>query len=128
MRYRGDAAIVATTLNALWPTISTRRAAKAAALISAATTLSGALLYFVLEGEAIAQYGTLALVYPALLCIIAWRTWRLSRAWSLVGVSLAGLMVTVGLFTGPDVGGILGLFTMLTGYRGAVAARRLESE
>jgi hypothetical protein len=62
------------------------------------------------------------------LCIIAWRTWRLSRAWSLVGVSLAGLMVTVGLFTGPDVGGILGLFTMITGYRGAVAARRLESD
>ena len=88
-RGRG-AAIVATTLNALWPTISTRRAAKSAALISAASTLSFALVYFLIEGETVAQYGTLALVYPGLLSVIAWRTWRLSRAWSFVGVALLG--------------------------------------
>ena len=119
---------MATTLNALWPTISTRRAAKAAAVISAATTLCGAFFYFLLEQETVAQYGTAALVYPGLLALIAWRTWRLSRAWSFVGVAFVGLMVAAGLFTGPDVGGILGLFTTITGYRGAVAARRLEGD
>ena len=37
-------------------------------------------------------------------------------------------MVALSLFTSPDVGGILGLFAMITGYRGAQGARRLASE
>ena len=112
---------MATTLNALWPTITTRRAAVSAALISAATTLSAAFLYFLLERDTIAEHGTLALLFPALLMVIAWRTWRLSRGWSLCGAILAGLMVAASLLTGPDLGGILVFFAMVTGYRGARA-------
>ena len=117
---------MATTLNALWPTITTRRAALSAALISAATTLSAALLYVLVERDAIAQYGTLALLFPALLMVIAWRTWRLSRPWSLFGAILVGLMVAASLLTGPDLAGILLFFGMMTGYRGARAWRRLR--
>ena len=94
---------MATTLNALWPTITTRRAAVSAALISATTTLSAAFVYFLLERNTIAEHGTLALLFPALLMVIAWRTWRLSRGWSLCGAILAGLMVAASLLTGPDL-------------------------
>ena len=112
---------MATTLNALWPTITTRRAAAAAALISAASTLSIAFFYFLLSRDAVEQYGTLALLFPALLMLIAWRTWRLSRRWSLFGVILAGVMVAASLMARPDMGGTLWLFAMITGYRGARA-------
>ena len=78
---------MATTLNALWPTITTRRAAVSAALISATTTLSAAFLYFLLERNTIAEHGTLARLFPALLMVIAWRTWRLydQAVFALVG-------------------------------------------
>lgn len=116
---------MATTLNALWPTITTKRAAASASLISAATTLSAAFVYLLLERDTIAQYGTLAMLFPAFLMVVAWRTWRLSRPWSLFGAILIGLMVAASLLTGPDLGGILIFFGMLTGYRGARAWRRL---
>ena len=112
---------MATTLNALWPTITTRRAAASAVLISAASTLSIALFYFLLSRDAVEQYGTPGLLFPALLMLIAWRTWRLSRRWSLFGVILAAVIVAASLFAGPDMGGILWLFAMITGYRGARA-------
>ena len=117
---------MATTLNALWPTITTRRAAVSAALISAATTLSAAFLYFLVERDTVAEHGTLALLFPALLMLIAWRTWRMSRIWALCGVILAGLMAAASLLTGPDLAGILGLFAMITGYRGARSWHRLS--
>jgi cell division protein FtsW (lipid II flippase) len=100
--------------------------AAGAGLISAATTLSAAILSLLIERE---QYGTAALVYPSLLGIIAWRTWRLSTAWSLVGVVLAAVLVAVSLVTATSgsAGGIFGLFAALTGYRGARAARRFRS-
>lgn len=117
---------MATTLNALWPTITTRRAAVSAALISAASTLSAAFLYLLLERDTVAEHGTLALLFPALLMLIAWRTWRLSRIWSLCGAILAGIMVAASLLTGPDLGGILAFVAMITGYQGTCAWHRLS--
>ena len=117
---------MATTLNALWPTITTRRAAVSAGLISAGSTLSAAFLYFLLARDTVAEHGTLGLLFPALLMVIAWRTWRMSRIWSLCGAILAGLMVAGSLLTGPDLGGILLCFAMITGYRGARAWHRLS--
>ena len=121
---------MATTRNALWPTITTRDGAVGAALVSAATTLSWALLYFPLQQEVIAEYGTVALFEPALFGVIAWRTWRLSRAWSLVGVMLSSLAVAESLFTAPSTAAyaVFALFGMLTGYRGSRAARRFTQE
>jgi hypothetical protein len=113
-------------VNALWPTISSRRGAAAATLISAASTLSGVFLYFLLEGDAIAREGSLALVYPALLGIIAWRTWRLSRAWSLIGVVLAALAAAASVVTESSPMGVLGFLATLTGYRGVRAVHRLD--
>jgi len=119
---------MATTLNALWPTITTRRAAVSAALISAATTLWAAVFYILLERDTVAEHGTVALLFPALLMVIAWRTWRLSRIWSLCGAILIGIMVAANLVTGPDLGGTLAFFAMITGYRGARAWHRLSAE
>jgi hypothetical protein len=125
-RRGGGEATVATTLNALWPTITTKGAAVSAALISAASTLSAAFVYLFLGRDPGAEPGTPALLFPALLMIIAWRTWRLSRRWSLFGAILAGVIVAASLFTGPDLGGILIFFAMITGYRGARAWHRFS--
>jgi len=119
---------VATTLNALWPTITTKRAAVSAALISAATTLWAAFFYILLERDTVAEHGMMALLFPALLMVIAWRTWRLSRIWSLCGAILIGIIVAASLFTGPDLGGTLVFFATITGYRGARAWHHLSDE
>jgi hypothetical protein len=121
---------MATTRNALWPTVTTMRGAAGAGLISAATTVSVAILSVLIARARLEQSGTAALVYPSLLGVIARRTWRLSTAWSLVGVVLAGSIIAASLVTpsSGSAGGIFGLFSALTGYRGARAARRFRSE
>lgn len=123
-----------------WPPVTYREGAReaarlgggAAAFVAGVTALFGVLAIFGLQ--ILPGFSTLSLVDAALFSIVAWRTYRMSRAWAVVGLLLfvagrafAFYQQGVTAMSGIVVGLFL-LLAFLNGVRGTFAYHRLSTQ
>jgi hypothetical protein len=123
-----------------WPPVTHREGAKqaahegagAAVFVAAVTGLFSALAIFGVQ--ILPGFSPSSLVDAGLFAVVAWRVYRLSRAWAVVGLSLfvaeqaygfyhRGITLTAGL-----VVVIILLLGFIHGVRGTFAYRRLPTQ
>jgi hypothetical protein len=123
-----------------WPSVSDLEGAKkaahegagAAVFVAAVTVLFSVLAIFGIQ--ILPGFSPLSLVDAALFAIVAWRIYKMSRAWSVVGLLLfaaerayafyyRGVTVTAGI-----VVGFILLLAFLNGVRGTFAYLRLSTQ
>jgi hypothetical protein len=109
-----------------------RLGAGAAALVAGVTALFGVLAIF--GFEILPGFSRISLVDSGLFAIVAWRTYKMSRAWAVVGLVmfvagrviafyLSGVIAMSGI-----IGGLLLLLLFLNGVRGTFAYHKLSTQ
>jgi len=126
--------------NQWWPSVTYREGAKdaarlgagAAAFVAGVTALLAVLAIFGIQ--ILPGFSPTSLVDAGLFAIVAWRTYRMSRAWAVVGVLLfvaerayAFYDRAMTAMSGIIVGLLL-LLAFLNGVRGTFAYRRLATD
>jgi hypothetical protein len=123
-----------------WPSVTYREGARdaarlgagAAAFVAGVTALFGVLAIFGIE--ILPGFSRISLLDSGLFAIVAWRTYKMSRAWAVVGLVMfvAGRVIA---FYHSDVTAISGLFVGLllllafwNGVRGTFAYHRLSTQ
>lgn len=123
-----------------WPPVTYREGAReavrlgagAAAFVAGVTALFGVLAIFGVE--ILPGFSRISLVDSALFAIVAWRTYKMSRAWAVVGLVmfvvgrviafyLSGVTAMSGI-----IGGLLLLLLFWNGVRGTFAYHRLSTQ
>ena len=122
-----------------WPPVTYREGARqaaregagAAAFVAGVTALFGVLAFFGLE--ILPGFSRISLVDSGLFAIVAWRTYKMSRAWAVVGLLMfvAGRALTFYQQGVTAISGILvGLFLLLAfvnGVRGTFGYHKLST-
>jgi hypothetical protein len=123
-----------------WPPVTYREGAKqaaregagAAVFVAWVTALFGVLSIFGIQ--ILPDFSTLSLVDAALFSIVAWRTYKMPRAWAVVGLLLlvagraiafyhSGVTAMAGIIVG-----LLLVLAFLNGVRGTFAYHRLSTQ
>jgi hypothetical protein len=121
--------------NWAWPEIIDEDSARDAAhmaggwagVVAGLTTLFAVIS--MVGGVRILNVGPLSLIDAALFAVVAWQTWRGSRAFAVTGLSLYSLEVLYGIVTHPPGIGVLTiiiLLALINGVRGTFGLHKYE--
>jgi len=123
-----------------WPAVSYREGARTAAregagaavFVAAVTGLFSILAIFGVQ--ILAGFSPSALIDAALFAIVAWRTYKMSRAWAVTGLLLFVLERAYSIYlhgVGASAASVVGVFLLLGfihGVRGTFAYHKLSKE
>ena len=125
-----------------WPSVTDKEEAKrtaqqgagAAVFVTAVTTLLAVLAIFGVQigARILPGFSALSLIDAGLFAIVAWRIYRMSRAWAVVGLLLYVVervyAVSVRGSTAGIVVGVVLLLGFVNGVRGTFAYHHLEKK